>query len=88
MRQLGERVDLILQGIDDAGKQYHQLVLLVGKVRSGKTSALQAVHSRTGALLHNTGVQLSKKMLELRADNQELQTPGHGAGARYEWRQK
>jgi ATP-dependent DNA helicase RecG len=32
--------------------------------------------------------QVTRMLRELRAENQELQTSGHGAGARYEWRQR
>lgn len=32
--------------------------------------------------------QVTRILLELRAENQELQATGHGAGARYEWTQK
>jgi len=58
-------VDLILQRMNEARTQYHRLVLLVGIAGSEKTSALQAVHSRVDAPVHNVGVELSKLMLEL-----------------------
>jgi len=32
--------------------------------------------------------QVTRMLLELRAENLELQTTGHGAGARYEWKRK
>jgi ATP-dependent DNA helicase RecG len=32
--------------------------------------------------------QVTRMLLEMRAENQDLQTVGHGAGARYEWKQK
>ena len=58
-------VDVILQRIIEARTQYHHLVLLVGIAGSGKTSALQAVRSRINAPIHNVGIELSRRMLEL-----------------------
>ena len=65
MGQQNKMIDSILQRMDDAKTKYHRLVLLVGRARSGKTSALQAVHSRVDAPIHNVGVELSRLMLEL-----------------------
>ena len=64
MVQQDKVVDSILLTVEEVRAQYHRLVLLVGITRSGKTSALQAVHSRTDAPIHNVGAELSRNMLE------------------------
>lgn len=58
-------VDSLLLAIEDARMRYHRIALLVGIAGSGKTSALQAVHSYSNAPIHNVGVELSRLMLEL-----------------------
>lgn len=65
MRQQDKTVDLILRRIEDVGKQYHRLVLLVGIAGSGKTSALHTISSRVGAPICSAGAKLSERMLEL-----------------------
>jgi hypothetical protein len=54
---------------------YHRLVLVVGPARAGKTAALREVHKRTGAVLINVNLELSRSMLELTWRQRILQLP-------------
>ena len=60
-----ELADLIFQRMEEAKTRYCRLVLLVGIAGSGKTSALQAVHSLIDAPILKVGFELSGLMLEL-----------------------
>ena len=44
---------------------YHRLILIVGPTASGKTAALRQVSDYLGAPLINTGLELSRKLIEL-----------------------
>ena len=56
------RIDAAVQ---QAGNQYHRLVLVVGPPGSGKTVALRALAEKSGAELVNLNLELSKRLLDL-----------------------
>lgn len=57
--------DDICKKILDAEGLYDQLVLVVGREGTGKTSALQAVAESVNAALINVNLELSRRLLEL-----------------------
>ena len=67
--------DKVIQKISEAATLYHRLVILVAPGGAGKTSALQDVHERTGALLVNVNLGLSRRMLDLTERQRALQLP-------------
>jgi len=67
--------DQIIRKIDEAATLYNRLVLVVAPAGSGKTSALQDVHERTGAPLVNLNLELSRRMLDLTERQRALQLP-------------
>jgi len=75
VREQDKIVDSILLRMHESAAQYHRLVLLVGGAESGKTSALQAVHSRTDVPICDVGVTLSAQMLELSETERATRLP-------------
>ena len=71
--QSDQAADAIAAAVRQAASLYHRLVLVVGPAGAGKTDALEAVRQRTGAPLVNLGLELSRRMLELTADQRPLQ---------------
>jgi len=67
--------DKVIQKIDQAAELYHRLIMLVATAGTGKTTALQDVHERTGAPLVNINLELSRRMLELTERQRALQLP-------------
>jgi hypothetical protein len=67
--------DKVIQRIDQAAELYHRLIMLVAMAGTGKTTALQDVHERTGAPLVNINLELSRRMLELTERQRALQLP-------------
>ena len=64
--------DDIFKKILDAEGLYHQLVLVVGREGTGKTSALQAVADSVDAALINVNLELSRRLLALTARQRPL----------------
>ena len=58
--------------ISEAKDRYHRLVIVAGPPRSGKTSALRALHDEHGWPLVNVNLALSEKLLELTAKQRAL----------------
>ena len=69
-RPLSERV---VEALEQAGRLYHRLVLVVGPGGAGKTAALREVAARTGAPLVNVNLELSRSMLDLTERQRPLQ---------------
>lgn len=67
--------DQIMQKVTQAAALYHRLVLVIAPAGAGKTTALQAVRDRTGALLVNVNLELSRRMLDLTERQRTLQLP-------------
>lgn len=67
--------DRVIRGIDQAAELYHRLVMLIAPAGSGKTAALQDVHSRIAAPLINVNLELSRRMLDLTERQRVLQLP-------------
>jgi hypothetical protein len=67
--------DKVIQRIDQAAELYHRLIMLVAMAGTGKTTALQDVHERTGAPMVNINLELSRRMLELTERQRALQLP-------------
>ncbi len=65
--------DQIMDRIEEAGSMYHRLVLVVAPSGSGKTESLRDVAERSGALIVNVNLELSKRMLELTERQRALQ---------------
>jgi len=65
--------DRIIRKIKQAAELYHRLMLVVAPAGAGKTTALQDVQYRTGALLVNVNLELSRRMLDLTERQRALQ---------------
>ena len=65
--------DSVIDKIGQAADLYHRLVVLVAPAGTGKTAALQDVHTRTAAPLFNVNLELSRRMLELTERQRTLQ---------------
>ena len=65
--------DQIMRKLKDAGELYHRLLLVVAPANGGKTSALQDVNERMGAVFINVNLELSRRMLELTESQRVLQ---------------
>jgi ABC-type hemin transport system ATPase subunit len=79
--------DQIIRKVKQAAELYHRLLLVVAPAGAGKTTALHDVRDRTGALLVNINLELSRQMLELTERQRALQLPrllreilGNGGG--------
>ena len=57
--------DRVLTRIDEAGGQYHRLLLVVGPPRSGKTGALRDISTTKNWPLVNVNLRLSALLLDL-----------------------
>lgn len=66
----------IKQSLQAAEGLYHRLVLLVGKIDSGKTRVLQDVADAFGTSIINVNLALSIQLLELTAKQRFLRLPG------------
>ncbi len=67
--------DQIIEKIKQATELYHRLMLVVAPAGEGKTTALQDVQDRTGAILVNVNLELSRRMLDLTERQRALQLP-------------
>jgi predicted ATP-binding protein involved in virulence len=67
--------DTVLKSIEQVDTLYHRLILIVAPSGTGKTAALQTVHSRTGARLVNVNLELSRQLLDLSERQRALQLP-------------
>jgi len=65
----------IMRDIAQVTELYHRLVIVAGPPGSGKTTALKMVHERTAAPLINVNLELSRRMLDLTAQQRALQLP-------------
>lgn len=61
----GQLLERTLAKIQDAGGQYHQLVLLVGPPRSGKTKVLQDIARTSQIPFISVNLELSRRLLDL-----------------------
>ena len=68
-------VETLLKRIDQAAELYQRLILLVAPSGTGKTAALQTIHTRTGARLFNVNLEISRQLLELSERQRSLQLP-------------
>ena len=67
--------DTVLKSIEQVDALYHRLILIVALSGTGKTAALQTVHSRTGSRLINVNLELSRQLLDLSERQRALQLP-------------
>jgi hypothetical protein len=65
----------LLAHIVEVEELYHRLILIVAPSGSGKTAALRAVATHTGAPLLNLNLELSRRMLELTERQRALELP-------------
>ena len=65
----------IISRINRAAEVYHRLIIIVAQAGTGKTTALQDIHERTGIPLINGNLELSRRMLELTGRQRALQLP-------------
>lgn len=65
----------IMSRINQAAEVYHRLIIVVAQAGTGKTTALQDIHERTGIPLINVNLKLSLRMLELTGRQRALQLP-------------
>ena len=70
---LDHTVETVAAGIRQASSLYYRLLLLVGPAGSGKSATLTAVSKRTGAVIVNVGLELSRSLLDLTIRERELQ---------------
>ena len=68
-------VDQILFRLGQVAELYHRLVLVVAPAGQGKTTSLQVVAERTGALYLNINLELSSRMLDLTERQRRLAVP-------------
>ncbi len=68
--------DRVIEKIGSVAGAYHQLVILVGPCRSGKTPCLQRVHERTGFPLININLELSQKLLQCPLQQRAFEVSG------------
>ena len=68
-------VTTILSRIESAQDLYHRLILVVGPSGSGKTATLQAVARSTDEPLLNLNLELSRRLLDLTAQQRLLEVP-------------
>ena len=67
--------DQVMRKVKQAAVLYYRLMFVVAPAGAGKTTALQHVRDRTGALLINVNLELSRQMLELTERQRTLQLP-------------
>ena len=65
----------VMSRINQAAEVYHRFIIIVAPAGTGKTTALQDIHERTGAPLINVNLDLSRRMLELTGRQRALQLP-------------
>jgi hypothetical protein len=64
-----------MRQLEQAAGLYYRLVLVVAPRGAGKTVALQEVAARTGVLVMNVNLELSRRMLELTERQRSLRVP-------------
>lgn len=69
VRRLSQHV---AEQVKNARQLYHRLVIVVGRPRSGKTTALRDLHADNGWPLVNVNLALSEKLLELTTKQRAL----------------
>ena len=62
----------IAERVPTAGGLYHRLILLVGRPRTGKTTALRELVADKGWPLVNVNLALAERLLELTAKQRAL----------------
>jgi len=67
--------DQVMRKVKQAAELYYRLMLVIAPAGAGKTTALQHVRDRTGALLINVNLELSRQMLELTERQRTLKLP-------------
>ena len=67
--------DKIIRKSKQIAELYHRLMLVVATAGAGKTTALQDVRDRTGALLLNVNLEFSRRMLDLTERQRALLLP-------------
>ena len=67
--------EAVAEQIGHAENLYHRLVLVVGPVGSGKTTALRDVAERIDAPLVNVGLELSRRLLDLTERQRRFRAP-------------
>ena len=67
--------DQVMRRIDQAGENYHRLLVVAALAGGGKTAALREVSARTGVALLNVNLDLSRRMLDLTERQRPLQLP-------------
>jgi len=65
----------VMQQLEQAAGLYYRLMLVVAPRGAGKTVALQEVAMRTGVLVINVNLALSKRMLDLTERQRSLRLP-------------
>ena len=67
--------DQVMRRIDQAGENYHRLLVVAALAGGDKTAALREVSVRTGVPLLNVNLDLSRRMLDLTERQRALQLP-------------
>jgi len=67
--------DQLLRALSDARGCYHQLTLLVGPARSGKTNALNELSSAVKSTITNVSLAVASDLLELTPRQRSLRIP-------------
>lgn len=67
--------DQLLQALSDSRGCYHQLTLLVGPARSGKTTALNDLASAVKSTITNVSLAIASDLLELTPRQRSLRIP-------------
>lgn len=67
--------DQLLQALSDSTGCYHQLTLLVGPARSGKTTALNDLASEVKSTITNVSLAIASDLLELTPRQRSLRIP-------------
>lgn len=68
-------VEKLIQSVKEVESHYYRLVLLVGKIGSGKTEVLNAYANNIGIEVLNVNLMLSKELLELTQRQRILKIP-------------
>ena len=55
----------LMAAMDEAGRSYHRLVLLIGPSNSGKTQVLRQAAERVGCDVLNVNLEFSQRMLDV-----------------------
>jgi len=68
-----DMADELLDLVRQAGMLYYRLVLIVGPVGSGKAALLRVAEDKLRSPLINVGVELSRRMINLTAEQRKLE---------------